>query len=508
MLATVVTLPAFGSVPIWDGRVYAECLLNVVYGAHPSAIACADHPTHVYLGALLPGQLISRGSSALLHLSNLALHILGLWGFGRVLGVCLRGPEHARLRALALFAAAVHPMVLGTLFHTNPDTGVYAFAFALLGTTIGAPLRERTAPAILAGLGLCFSKEPGIAVALVIAAGVMVAAPKWRTWRGAFALALPPALAVGWILWARLSGVQQPWTGSGPGARFLGFAPFAWDDPTFRAYFVGIFLLGFGWLVTGVTITDAIVGASRLVRRLPPRRSSGFDGRVATVLVAIAVVVTMGLTSYHTLHNLRYFLVLYPLWLLLGVLALVRLGVPARTRELVVGVWLGANLLGTWTSVDPVSRAFYGTFDAGQMRMYEMTSLTGECCGLGQDQLVYNLQYTGFSYAQDALFQALAPTMETVIVGPGQVSWHAFTQLESKTHMRTLRRTDVYKPVFTQTRTVLLYRQLVPEFWFIDMPNTDNDSVRTALREFYDERNAVTRTSRGVSITARQFVRR
>lgn len=34
-----------------------------------------------------------------------------------------------------------------------------------------------------------------------------------------------------------------------------------------------------------------------------------------------------------------------------------------------------------------------GTFDFGTHKMLKMTSLTGECCGYGRDQLVYNLEF-------------------------------------------------------------------------------------------------------------------
>lgn len=508
LLAVVVSLPAMGSVPMWDGTVYANCLLDVAYGTDLGAIACADHPTIAYMASLLPGQLLKPGSSRLMHASHLALHILALWGFARVLAACLPGAEHARLRALAVCVAAVHPAVLGTLFHPNPDTGVYVFAMVLMGTTIGTPTGSRVLPALLAGLGICFSKEPGIAVAMVIGAGAMFAAPRWRTWRGIGALAIPPFIAIAWIAWARLMGVQKPWVGTGSGARFLGFAPFSWDDPTFTAYLFGIFLISFGWLVTGATAADAIVGASRIVRRLPARVRAGLDTRTALTVAAIALIVTLGLTTYHTFHHVRYFLLLYPILLILGVVALVRIGLRRGAREAVVAVWLLANLLATWTSVDPLSRAFYGTFDAGSSRIYEMTSFTGECCGRGQDQLVYNLQYTGFSLAQDELFRVIKPSLESVVAGPEPVNWHSFTQLDEEHHTRTLRRADAYMPVFTDHLTVIRNQHRVPELWFIDMPNADNRLYRLQLADLYRETESVTRSAHGISITARRLVRR
>lgn len=508
LLAVLVSVPALGSVPMWDGQIYANCLLDVAYGDDVSAIACAQHPTQAYLGALLPGQMLAPGSSVLLHLSNLALHVVALAGLGKLLRACLPGDEHMRLRGIALCAAAVHPVALGAMFNMNPDNGVYAFSLMLLGATIGSPARERVLPAFLAALALCFSKETGIPVALVIAAGAMFAAPHWRNWRGVLALGVPPVLAIGWISWARLSGTQEQWAPSGPGTRFLGFAPFAWGDPTFSAYMIGIFLLGFGWLVTSAWLADAIVGLTRLVKRLPLRRPNGMEVRTSLVVGAIAVVVTGGLTTYHTFNHMRYFLVLFPIWLVVGVLAVVRLGLPARSRELVVGGWAAAFLLASWTSVDPVARAIYGTFDAGGARMYLMTSFTGECCGRGQDQLVYNLQYTGFSLAQDKVIPKLPPNPESVIAGPGPVNWSSFAQLDTKDHTRTLRRRDAYLPIFTEHFTVLINRHRVPEFWFIDMPNSDNERFIGMIKEFYDERETIAQMAHGVRITARKFIRR
>lgn len=503
VLAMVISAPALGSVPMWDGWVYAKCVLDAVYGESLRTLACAKHPTQGYLGVLYLTQWLDRGSAALLHLTNLGFHAAALWGVQQTLRRLIPRPEHRTLRLLGLLGAAVQPVVLGSLFHTNPDVGVYAYAMVVLG----ALCSRRWLIVYLATFGLAFSKETGIAVALVLAIAAPLLDPRWRSWRIARASWVPILVAVGWVAWPIITGGRRVWAGTGEGANFRGFAPFGWDDPTFHGYLFGIFALNFRWILTAITIVGAVVLWRR--RRSEPTTSLREWAQQPLIVVsAVTVVTTLGLTSYHTFQNLRYLLVLYPLWLIVA-LAVVSRSVthPARSQALGATILL-SQLVAVWGSWDPISRLYHGSFDAGGRSFYELTARTGECCGFGQDQLVYNLEYTNFSKAQDALFAQLPIGDSVIFVSPKSVSWHPFAALDSATHRRTLHRDESYLPDYHEETRLLRKVAKIERFWFIIPPNADSRAERAAVERYYAPVEEITGSHGGVRYRATAFVRR
>ena len=165
-LFALTLFPEFGYVPIWDGRVYADCAVDAATGGISFAsLRCAGHPSQGYAIWLALSQIVRPGDVSLLHLTNTLLGLVALASIRVVLARVFPAPALARELDLVLLACAIHPVLLSTLVQVNIDFGVYVFFFAALAALLSGRLRW----AALAGVLLCFSKETG-----VVAYGVMV----------------------------------------------------------------------------------------------------------------------------------------------------------------------------------------------------------------------------------------------------------------------------------------------------------------------------------------------
>lgn len=513
----VMIVPELGYVPLWDGRVYANCVFEAAFsGVTMESLRCAGHPSQGWAAVLVVPQLFSPGSVALLHATNLVLGVIAAAAFRVALARVFPEPSLARELDIVAAAAAWQPVVVSTLLQPNVDFGVYAFFFVALAGLL-SPGRAGTAVALAGGTLLVFSKETGVAAyGLAVAAALYVAyrrharplraqaGPLVR--RGAV-LALPVALFVAHVAaWDAEHGSSAIWKHGWQRSTADGFKFFDLSDPIFVSYAAGLFVMGFMWVAWAPVAMDGLRGLARMARRRPSRPVPGADPVVLAALVTMTVLLTYVLTSFRTWSNLRYFAVLYPLFLMLTYVSVLRLGVPARAR--VAGLVALAALLvvADYRSVDPVSRAVYGTFDTGVRRMYRMSSITGEFEGPGRDQLVYNLEFTGYHHVQDALFARLRPTDSTVIATPRQVRWNIWSQLEVGTWRRTMRRDRVFSPVYADEVDVAARGSR--EAWFLDFSNRSyTDHAMATLLPRYAVTDSMVVESHGQRVVAHHLVR-
>ncbi|MFI5312153.1 MAG: hypothetical protein ACHQQ3_13015, partial [Gemmatimonadales bacterium] len=484
-------------------------------GLSMESLRCAAHPSQGYAALLAMSQLPHLGDVRLLHLTDALLGLLALAGIRIALRRVFPDPALARELDLVTLACAVHPVVLSTLLQVNIDFGVYVFFFAALA----ALLEERFGWTVVAGLFLCFSKEPGVpAYALLIGFDALrrgaTGAGDWKS-RVAGALRLWPtviplaAFALHVSLWNAAHPDPAVWKHGWQKHTADGFNFFDLSDPIFLSYAAGIFVLGFLWVVSTIIAADLLVGGVRMAQRRPQRAVPGADRPRLAQLTVLTVVLTWLLTSFRTWSNLRYFALLYPLFVILAFAALLRLGASARVRLGMLAAIVALFILASYRSVDPVSRAVYGTFPIGERAMYRMASITGEYAGPGRDELVYNLEFTGFHHVQDALFGRLHPGDSTVIIAPSLVRWSLWSPLDSSTFARTLRAPHAFSPRYGDEAS--LGKLGNPrELWFLEFSNRpDRDATLENLvkRGFVDtgvERAA----ARGHVLVAHHLVRR
>lgn len=518
VLLSVMVIPELNYVPLWDGRVYANCVMDAAdTGLTMESLRCANHPSQGWAFVLALPQLFAPGSVAVLHLTNLLLGIIAVGAFRIVLARVVPDPARTRELDLVMIAAAVHPVVVSTLLQPNVDFGVYAFFFMALAGLL-TPVPGGTLAAIVAGTLLVFSKETGVvAYGLGVAAAVALehhaTGRPLRARAGAIVrrgalLSVPlVAFAAHVLEWNATHEVNAIWRHGWQESSADGFNFFDLSEPVALSYAAGIFVLGFMWIVWIPTFTDGVVGLARIAKRQPTREVPGAHPPTLIAVVLLTVILTYVLTSFRTWSNLRYFALLYPLFLMLAYLALLRLRVSARGRIASIAAVIVLFIVADYRSVDPLSRVVYGTFDTGVRRMYRMTSITEEFEGPGRDQLVYNLEFTGYHHVQNALFQRILPTSTTVIGAPRHVRWNIWTQLDSASRTRTMRRTGVITPVYADEFDIPARSSR--EAWLLDFSNHgENDRALASLLPSYVVTDSTVVISRGHRLVARHLVRR
>src|SRR5690349_20015161 len=73
------TLAVVDFAPIWDGRIYNECVAAALES--PGSLGsywCSDHPTMVYIAWLTLWSAFAKGSSVPIALANIALGVVGI----------------------------------------------------------------------------------------------------------------------------------------------------------------------------------------------------------------------------------------------------------------------------------------------------------------------------------------------------------------------------------------------------------------------------------------------
>jgi hypothetical protein len=499
--------PELNYVPIWDGRVYANCAIeaasNGFAGLSMESLRCAGHPSQGYVIFLAVSQLLWFGNIAALHLTNVLLGILALFSIRVVLGRIVPDPARVRQLDLVTLLCAVHPVVLSTLLQVNVDFGVYVFFFA----TLAALMCGRYWLATFTGLLLCFSKETGVLAYLLmvaldvafrmIPAGSLMerakrALPQWM-------MPIPVVLFGIHVLWWNATHAQSAvWKHTWQKGTIDGFRFFDLSDPVFVSYAAGIFVVGFMWVVTLIIAADLLWGGVRMAKRLPARAVKGADMNRLAYFTTLAVTLTYLLTSFRTWSNLRYFALLYPMLVILAFTAMLRLNTGRRLRTLslvAIGALFAMSIYRSW---DPVSRAVYGTFSTGLRDMYRMSSITKEYDGPGRDEIVYNFQFTGYHHVQNALFRALQPTDSTAFATSRIARYNIWSQLDGATRERTMSQQNVIVPRYWDDVDLLASPKRPRELWYLVFTYfPDHDSTLASLKSLYRE-TGVTRTmSRG-----------
>ena len=513
-------------VPIFDGRIYADCIEQVA--ANPTYIGgyrCAGHVAESYVAILALAARLRPDSAPALLLANTLLFVVGAVALWRLVRSAFPGEEHRVGRALVVGAFLVHPVVLAAVVQPGLDLGLLVFSLCALA----AAVEGRRWTLVLFGIWLIFSKEPGVLLYGAIAAVWLwrrcssMLSPDDATRVGIAALVFlgqlalvqhetPSALlffAAAGVVARRRRGPVRPvgreltsallreWPIAIPVLLFLGYliyyklrsqhtAPVLWQggggvialigtllrggvlDPPTGSSLALMFVVGFLWVPTLWILADLAIGAARHVRNQPARALAGVDRPALDFIVVVLLADVWLLSRYVTFSNARYYLPVFPLALLAAYAALVRLHVRPLVRGALVASAAVLLAVSTVRTVDPVSRAVWGTFSVGQRSLLSITSLRNECCGHGRDQLAYNLEFTHFASLQDVLYERLKPSESTVLVLPQFGDWYTVESLDRVTHRRTMRSAGAIRP-----RVVMApdgYDLSAPRAWYIDMP--------------------------------------
>ena len=504
-VAVVVSLMLLASragyVPMWDGRIYADCIIDAARQRLSwDSLRCADHISYAYMlyaGAL---QLISPSSFPLMLLANTLLWLLACAAFYRLARIAFPGDEHALDRSLLTAAFAFQPAILASVVQPNIDLPMLP---AFLWATVFV-VRLRWIALILTGIALVGTKESGVLlyVTLVFSYTVAMVMPGPSSKRSPFKamwhvapLSIPVIVFAIYIAYRIIVPHTTVLAAAGTtDMPILQQFIVPRIDPYFVNYVVMMCVLSFAWVSTAVVGSDAVVAIGRKVRKLTPRPLPGAKRRVVRFIAVLGVVSMWALTRYSSWGNSRYLLPVFALTPLMLYASLVRFGVPKTARRTLLGalaVLLGVSVVRT---VDPVSRALYGTWKLGGHSLLRMTRVTGECCAAGRDQLVYNLQYTALADLTSDATAALVRDSTTVFF-PTRMDWQSLGSLDSASSVRTLRRTRTFTPPLLYPDTLQFLSVPPRDAVYIGLPNGDVTGGLRKLSPWYDTAG-VTRVQR------------
>jgi hypothetical protein len=517
VLLVVIVWPQRAFVPIWDGNVYMQCVVDAAAnGLNVHSLRCGGHQSQLYMGLLALTQLASPGNLSAIVAMNVALAFGALAAFAVVLRRLL--PDDAWLVPRALFVTiiAVHPLLSATLIQLNSDFGVYVF-FAM---ALAAIVSRRHWFAAAAGFMLCFSKETGALIyfaalglhllfQVIEDQGALVERVKCVV-RHAWPSFIPLVLFAAFLLWwAATQGSYAVWNQGIHEHPVEGMHWFDFDDVILRSYAAIIFVLGFAWIPTTVILADVALGAARTARRLGDRALPGVDVKLAGYLVTLTAVLVYLLTVYRTWSFPRYFVVLAPLLLLTALISFVRLGAGARAVRGALAAMAAILFLSNHASWDPVSRALFGTLSLGESTVYDVSSIARDFRVRDADHLCYNLQFTGFHWAQNAMYAAMKPTPQTTIVFPRFNRWGLWAPLDARTFERVASGAGAEMPDYRDEAMIAAMRGTMPrELWLIEQPNDGDTLAVQKLHHDYIDADSARYTAGGLTLTARHLVRR
>jgi hypothetical protein len=332
---------------------------------------------------------------------------------------------------------------------------------------------------------------------------------------GEWPLAIPVLLLLGYLVYYKLrtpaapdgagqSVVWRPPGGDSGALTLVGtlLRGGIFDLPTLSSLAL-MFVIGFLWVPSVWMLGDLAIGAVRHVRNLPPRPVDGVDRSALGFIVIVLLADVWLLSRFVTFSNARYFLPVFPLALVAAYAALVRLRVRPLGRGVLFASVAALLVVSAVRTVDPVSRAIWGTFPVGDRSLLSITSLRNECCGHGRDQLVYNLEFTQFASLQDALYERLKPSDSTVLVVPPEGDWYTVEALDSVTHRRTMRAEGSVRPRVIQAPNA--YNLMAPRAWYVEMPFIKDTTFRMLLRRRFDISEPCHVSRNGYALAAREM---
>jgi hypothetical protein len=469
-------------VPIWDGLIYASEINRAATNVSGDSFRLAGHVSHAYAALAIGAQMLAPGQYWPLLLSNMVLFAVAVAGFYRLVRFVFPAPELEAGRALLTAAFALQPTILAGVVQPGIDLPLVP---AFLWTTVFL-LERRWSWVIAGGIVLAFTKETGVLLYGALMASWVVTSPSSAlgiggSRRQAFgrlvALSIPVVVFGAYLLFrARTAPSGEPvaWGVSDPTSAWQTLRMFIVPrvDRRLVSYSAVMLAMNFAWVMTLAIGAVTFLAVRRIVRREASVRELVTSTPTSLrLMVVLTVALGYALTRFSTYTNPRYLMVVTPFLLLLFFGALQYLVVAARTRALVLATFAMLVGVSATRTIDPVSRGAFGTFPVGDHRMLRMTSITGECCAYGRDQLVYNLEFTNIARAADGALALMQPGDSTLIVFPDWTNWYAMGLIDPRTGRRTLDPSIGVAPITTETDSVEYFAGEKPAAVYLDLPN-------------------------------------
>ena len=501
-------------VPSGDARIYYDWAHDAVTAPFDIyRFACNDHPSVAYLLWIGLPQYIWPCSTHALHLADVALVCLGIWAFQDLLNLLFGAVAGPRERMLMATLFAVNPALIGCTSSSSPDLGMAMFLMLFLR----ALLRGRKVQAGLFGVCLIFTKETAIAFYpfLVTAYLVLFVTRSRRSPREALRglvanahLGAPVvllAIYVAWKVLVRTAPAFYAATELKGGTGLFLFLNLNLNDRMFQSALMEIFGASFNWMMSLFVLGLVLRAIYRYVFDVEWTPEPG-DPRPRAFITAALVLGVYVFTRAVPYTNPRYVIPVLPLFLLVAFRGLTSLVGSARFRCAWLGLCIVLGVVSCHATIDPVSRAFWGTFQFGSRPLLSICTRTREPGGPGQDQLLYNLECLDLPRLTDDLLGWIKPDASTVIVGPSRFFTHLVRgPLDSRTFARTLDEDGGITPEFASPDMLLNHPPLPQEIFTIDYPNMLERRLFPGLIARYDVVEEHVASRRGHELIARRL---
>jgi len=482
-----------GYVPMWDGYEYASAINRAAAGGiRLEDLRLAGHASQAYAALVIAAQAVAPGHSWPIVAVNALLLLITVAGVWRLSTLVFPAPDFSVERSLVTGAVAAQPALLAAVVQPGLDLPVVP---AFVWTAVFL-LGGRWAWAALTGLALTFTKETGVLLYAVLAAAIIIWRPRialgvpgarTQAARRVMVLALPGVVFALYLLYrARSAPAGEPvvWNA---GTAMIGqslmrqlLVPRV--DRYVATSLALMFVLNFAWIATLGTAAGGLAAARRIEWGRPRsnRVARAFAGE-AGFIVLVLLGTTLALSRFATYANARYVLVVAPVLSLLLCAALRAARAPRLARRFVLGLYALVSLASTVRTIDPVSRALFGTFAFGERDLLQLTSITHECCARGRDQLGYNLEFTTLAALMDDALAATEAGDSTLIVLPDSTNWHTIPLLDPRTSRRTVDSTTAVVPLVVEADSASLYRAARPTGVYLALPNGPAERGLTLL---------------------------
>lgn len=502
-------------IPMWDGRVYFdELALAMNKPFNLFNFNMFRHTTMLYMILIAIPQYFDFGNNYFIHGVNLILGILAIFSFNRIVIKLFPAPGIHIERGLLILIFSVSPLFLATALNLNPDYGVLVFFLFLLSML----LSRKKLLSLLAGLFLVFSKETGFLLytTTMFLFFICFIGQSSRSTREkclsvlkwGFLMLLPPLLYCFYLFYNAVTTKEAVlWQDSGNDLGHLvgTFTSFSLLNQVFLGYLRGIFIINFNWILSlfslgfiGNWITKKILG-------IKINQPVEVEGSYVFFFFSLFSIILFLLTRYSTFTNLRYFLPIFPFLLIIFYYSLIYLINSQVVRRLLLSLVFLLLLISNFRTIDPLSKKLFGTFQFGNHTLLNMTKFTGECCGYGRDQLVYNLEYIQLHRAQNEIYQYIKPTFNTVIVANPQVDWHFIGKVDEN-HRRTIKEIFVEFIVYYDAVKIYLSKNKPEVLYYLDYPNFNNAHDVKLLSTLYTIAESKIVGEDGYSVTVHKMI--
>lgn len=501
--------------PLWDAAIYYEETIDAAQQTlNPLAYNFAAHPTMGYL--YLPGLLV-RVFGRTYHVFLIYNAILA-WCMSMAIADIWRrlvdsSEPHSglRLETLLVVASTMYcPVVVASIVQLSPDFGVLVF----LTLATRALLREQFLKASLWGILAGFSKESGVLL-YAVELGVYVAtftlrAPvpqheKLRTLVRRIPLLLSASVAPVVIKLLVAPRMNQSLSAGDPSILIRQFLSVSFLDNLLPASLATILVLNCMWIPTLVLVVGVGIWFSRrFLLRLPRKTKRDPAFEFLAVLFALELLL---LTRFRTFTNVRYYLPLFPWIILIAARQILGSTRPRLLRLLTQAAMLLGFGWANFRSFDPVSARIFGTIPFGEHRLYHVTSLTGECCGLGRDQLVYNLEFARLDrILRDVTPFVLSSAEHAIAVHP-EADWFMFHSIHPRTKQRATPARSSYRLPYVYSWTIGAAPVKPAKIYYIALPNMPNSDELSRYAAWYSLHGSPRRfTDGGYSIDVHELV--